>query len=116
MPHVGWTYVGHWMEVADPGPKGEARAQGPRGDRGRSLVTTFRDRDRALDNPGEVAVDDTLFGANYMLLPKGGTPVRVIFRSPTSAERAEISALDKKMADEPKVKFREGHSREEQKK
>jgi len=61
-------------------------------------------------------VDDTLFGANYMLLPKGGTPVRVIFRSPTAAERAEITTLEKKLAEEPKVKFREGQSREDQKK
>jgi len=117
MPRVGWTYVGHWMEVADPtSPKGEKKHKVLAATGSRSLVTTFRDRTALLDNPLEEAVDDTLFGANYMLLPKGGTPVRVIFRSPTAAERAEIGTLEKKIAEEPKVKFREGQSREDQKK
>ena len=117
MPRVGWTYVGHWMEVADPtSPKGEKKHKVLAATGSRSLVTTFRDRTALLDNPLEEAVDDTLFGANYMLLPKGGTPVRVIIRTPTAAERTEIGALEKKIADEPKVKFREGQSREDQKK
>ena len=114
MPRVGWTYVGHWMEVADPtSPKGEKKHKVLAATGSRSLVTTFRDRTSLLDNPLEEAVDDTLFGANYMLLPKSGTPVRVIFRSPTAAERGEISSLEKKLADEPKIKLREGHSRED---
>jgi len=117
MPRVGWTYVGNWMEVADPtSPKGDKKHKILAATGTRSIVTTFRDRSAILDNPLEEAVDDTLFGANYMLLPKGGTPVRVIFRSPTAAERAEITALEKKLAEEPKVKFREGQSREDQKK
>jgi len=114
MPRVGWTYVGHWMEVADPtSPKGEKKHKVLAATGSRSLVTTFRDRTSLLDNPLEEATDDTLFGANYMLLPKSGTPVRVIFRSPTAAERGEISSLEKKLADEPKIKLREGHSRED---
>jgi len=117
MPRVGWTYVGHWMEVADPtSPKGEKKHKVLAATGSRSLVTTFRDRTALLDNPLEEAVDDTLFGANYMLLPKGGTPVRVIFRTPTAAERNEIAGLEKKISDEPKIKLREGHSREDQKK
>lgn len=117
MPRVGWTYVGHWMEVADPtSPKGEKKHKVLAATGSRSLVTTFRDKTALLDNPLEEAVDDTLFGANYMLVPKGGTPVRVIFRTPTAAERAEIAALEKKISEEPRVKFREGQSREDQKK
>jgi hypothetical protein len=114
MPRVGWTYVGSWMEVADPtSPKGEKKYKVLAAVGSRSIVTTFRDRTAILDNPLEEAVDDTLFGANYMLLPKSGTPVRIIFRSPTAAERKEISDLEKKILDEPKVRIHPGKSREE---
>ncbi|HLY73614.1 MAG TPA: YdjY domain-containing protein [Planctomycetota bacterium] len=114
MPRVGWTYVGQWMDVADPtSPKGESKHKVLAATGSRSLVTTFRDRSALLDNPLEEAVDDTLFGSNYMLLPPTGTPVRVILRSPTAAERVEIAALEKKLADEPRTQFRQGRSREE---
>ena len=117
MPRVGWTYVGHWMEVADPtSPKGERKHKVLAATGTRSLVTTFRDRTALLDNPLEEAVDDTLFGANYMLLPRPGTPVRVIFRAPTAAERKEISTLEKKLENEPKIHLHEGKSREDSKK
>ena len=117
MPRVGWTYVGHWMEVADPtSPKGERKHKVLAATGSRSLVTTFRDRTALLDNPLEEAVDDTLFGANYMILPKPGTPVRVIFRSPTATERTEITALEKKLESEPKIHLHEGKSREDSKK
>ena len=117
MPRVGWTYVGHWMEVADPtSPKGERKHKVLAATGTRSLVTTFRDRSALLDNPLEEAVDDTLFGANYMLLPKPGTPVRIIFRAPTAAERAEIAALEQKIQSEPKIHLHEGKSREDAKK
>jgi len=117
MPRVGWTYVGHWMEVADPtSPKGEKKHRVLAATGSRSLVTTFRDRTALLDNPLEEAIDDTLFGANYMLLPKPGTPVRLIFRTPTAAERAEIADLEKKISFEPKIHLHEGKSREDQKK
>jgi hypothetical protein len=117
MPRVGWTYVGHWMEVADPtSPKGERKHKVLAATGSRSLVTTFRDRTALLDNPLEEAVDDTLFGANYMVLPKPGTPVRVIFRSPTATERTEITALEKKLENEPKIHLHEGKSREDSKK
>ena len=115
MPRVGWTYVGQWMEVADPtSPKGEKKHKVLAATGSRSLVTTFRDRTALLDNPLEEAVDDTLFAANYMLLPRSGTPVRIIFRAPTIAERKEIGDLEKKIADEPRVKLHQGKSREEQ--
>jgi hypothetical protein len=114
MPRVGWTYVGTWMEVADPtSPKGEKKHKVLAATGSRSLVTTFRDRSALLDNPLEEAVDDTLFGSNYMLLPQTGTPVRVILRAPTAAERGEIVALEKKIAEEPTTQFRQGRSREE---
>jgi hypothetical protein len=114
MPRVGWTYVGQWMDVADPtSPKGESKHKVLAATGSRSLVTTFRDRSTLLDNPLEEAVDDTLFGSNYMLLPQTGTPVRVILRAPTAAERGEIAALEKKLAEEPRTQFRQGRSREE---
>jgi hypothetical protein len=103
MPRVGWTYVAQWAEVQDPThPKGEKTHKVLAAANSRSFVTTFRDRTALLDNPLEEAVDDTLFAANYMLLPPSGTPVRVIFRPPTEAERREIAALEKELAQQPK--------------
>lgn len=114
MPRVGWTYVGTWMEVADPtSPTGESKHRVLAATGSRSLVTTFRDRTALLDNPLEEAVDDTLFGSNYMLLPHTGTPVRVILRAPTAAERGEILGLEKKLAEEAKIPLHEGKSRDE---
>jgi len=114
MPRVGWTYVGQWMEVADPtSPKGEKKHKVLAATGSRSLITTFRDRTALLDNPLEEAVDDTLFGSNYMLLPQSGTPVRVILRGPTAAERSEIAALEKKLSQEKPIELHQGHSRDE---
>ncbi len=114
MPRVGWTYVGQWMDVADPtSPKGEKKHKVLAATGSRSLITTFRDRTALLDNPLEEAVDDTLFGSNYMLLPESGTPVRVILRSPTAAERADIAALEKKLALEKPMELHPGKSRDE---
>ena len=114
MPRVGWTYVGGWTEVADPtSPKGEKTHKVLSAAGSRSLITTFRDRTALLDNPLEEAVDDTLFGSNYMILPRTGTPVRVILRSPTAAERGEISTLEKSIANEAKILLREGKSRDD---
>jgi hypothetical protein len=114
MPRVGWTYVGQWMEVADPtSPKGDKTHKVLAATGSRSLVTTFRDRSALLDNPLEEAVDDTLFGSNYMLLPERGTPVRVILRAATAAEREEIATLEKKLATEQKIELHQGRSREE---
>ena len=114
MPRVGWTYVGNWIDVADPtSPKGEKKSPVLAANGSRSFVATFRDRTALLDNPLEEAVDDTLFGSNYMLLPRTGTPVRVILRAPTAAERAEIGALEKRLAAEAKIELHKGKSREE---
>jgi hypothetical protein len=95
MPRVGWTYVGHWMEIADPtSPKGDKKYKVLAAANTRSYVTTFRDKSALMDNPLEEAVDDTVFAANYMVLPREGTPVRIIFRGPTAAERKEILVLE----------------------
>lgn len=103
MPRVGWTYVAQWMEVPDPlSPKGEKKHKILRAAGTQSYVTTFRDQSALLDNPLEEAIDDTLYAANYMVLPKSGTPVRVIFRSPNEAELKEIIALEKAIAAEAK--------------
>jgi hypothetical protein len=96
MPRVGWTYVAQWAEVLDPtDPKGQRRHRQLAAANTQSYVATFRDRSALLDNPLEEAVDDTVYAANWMVLPKPGTPVRVIFRTPTAAETAEIEALEK---------------------
>ena len=103
MPRVGWTYVAQWAEVPDPSsPKGERTHKVLAAANSQSYVTTFRDRSALLDNPLEEAVDDTLYAANYMILPRPGTPVRVIFRSPSAAELKEIEALEKQIAREAK--------------
>ncbi|HZF00027.1 MAG TPA: YdjY domain-containing protein [Planctomycetota bacterium] len=114
MPRVGWTYVGQWMDVVDPtSPKGEKKHKVLAATGSRSLITTFRDRTALLDNPLEEAIDDTQFGSNYMLLPQTGTPVRVILRMPTAAERGEIATLEKKIAAEPSKELHQGKSRED---
>ncbi|HYF01563.1 MAG TPA: YdjY domain-containing protein, partial [Planctomycetota bacterium] len=103
MPRVGWTYVAQWTEVPDPAsPKGERTHKVLAVANSQSYVTTFRDRSALLDNPLEEAVDDTLYAANYMVLPRPGTPVRVIFRAPTAAEVKDIEALEKQIAREGK--------------
>lgn len=103
MPRVGWTYVANWAEVPDPlSPKGETKKRVLAAANTQSIVTTFRDRSAVLDNPLEEAVDDTLYAANWMVLPKSGTPVRVIFRGPTEAELKDIVLLEKDIAKEAK--------------
>lgn len=106
MPRVGWTYVARFQQVDDPtSPGGARKNEVLDAARTRSFVTTFRDSSALLDNPLEEAVDDTLFAANYMLLPQSGTPVRVIFRTPTKAERDAIRSLERKLREEPKTGF-----------
>ena len=103
MPRVGWTYVAQWAEVPDPlSPKGEKKHKILAAANTQSFVTTFRDRSALLDNPLPEAVDDTQYAANAMILPKTGTPVRVIFRSPTEAELKDIVILEKEVAKEAK--------------
>lgn len=104
MPRVGWTYVAQWAEVPDPAsPKGERTHKVLAAANSQSYVTTFRDRTALLDNPLEEAVDDTVYAANYMILPRPGTPVRVIFRSPTAVELKEIEAIENRIAREAKT-------------
>jgi hypothetical protein len=101
MPRVGWTYVAKWAEVEDPSaPKGAKKPRVLIAANSRSGVTTFRDSGALLDNPLEEAVDDTLFMSNYMVLPRPGTPVRVILRAPSESERKEIAELEKAIAKE----------------
>lgn len=102
MPRVGWTYVGRWTEVADGAEAGEGRRQKILACTGtRSLVTTFRDRTALLDNPLPEAEDDTQFAANYMVLPRSGTPVRIIFRPPLGDELKEIAEIEREVAKLP---------------
>ncbi len=116
MPRVGWTYVAQWSEIPDPAnPKGERKQKVLIAANSRSYVTTFRDRSALLDNPLEEAVDDTLFAANYMVLPLSGTPVRVIFRTPTSGERDGIEGLEKEIAKQPKTFHKDDREEKEKK-
>ncbi len=103
MPRVGWTYVAQWAEVDDPtAPKGERKHRVLAAGQSRSGVATFRDSSALLDNPLEEAVDDTQFMSNFMVLPRGGTPVRVIFRAASEAELREIGSLEQGIAKELK--------------
>jgi hypothetical protein len=102
MPRVGWTYVGQWTEVIDPTtPTLERRHKVLACTGTRSLVTTFRDRSALMDNPLPEAEDDTQFASNYMVLPRSGTPIRIIFRKPTAAEVKEIGEIEKELAQAP---------------
>jgi hypothetical protein len=114
MPRVGWTYVGHWMEVADPAsPKGDKKYKILAAAGTKSYVTTFRDRSALLDNPLEEAVDDTVFAANAAILPRPGTPVRVIFRGPGAAERKEIETIEAEVR-KNRIKFAEDDREEKE--
>lgn len=116
MPRVGWTYVGSWAEIPDPAnPKGEKKHKVLAAANSRSYVTTFRDSTALLDNPLEEAIDDTVFAANYMLLPRQGTPVRVIFRTPTEGEIKEIGDLEKVLAKQAIGPLKQGKHQGEQK-
>lgn len=98
MPRVGWTYVGRWIESTEgtpDDPDKKSRILGAA--QTRSLVTTFRDDKALLDCPLEDALDDTMFVANFMMLPEAGTPVTVIIRGVTAAEREEIARVEKEM-------------------
>jgi len=98
MPRVGWTYVGALLALPDPGaPAGKTfRVLAATGTR--SLLTTYRDPTTLLDNPIEDAVDDTLYIANYMVLPKMGSKVRVILRAPDERARKAIADAEKELA------------------
>ncbi len=97
MPRIGWTYVGQMMPVADAttGNKRTFKVLAATGSR--SLLTTFRDPSTLLDNPMPEAMDDTLFAANYMVLPPPGTRVRVVVRAPTPAESAELLKAEQEL-------------------
>jgi hypothetical protein len=101
MPRVGWTYVAKWTKVSNPVSTDPSKTDDVLGaSMSKSLVCTFRDESALLDNPLPEADDDTMFAANYMILPRGGTPVRVIFRSPTAGEREEMGKLEKDLTKE----------------
>ena len=110
MPRVGWTYVGHWIEVPDPTSEDPDRKHKILGAaQSRSLVTTFRDQTSLLDCPLADAIDDSSFLSNYMVVPRSGTPIRVIFRTATKAEREEIALLEKEALANPFVPGEHGH-------
>lgn len=100
MPRTGWTYVAELVEVEDaavPGKKTGRRVLAATGTR--SLLTVSWNDGRGgstlLDNPMPEANDDTSYGANHVVLPAMGTPVAVILRAPTAAEREEIAKVEK---------------------
>jgi hypothetical protein len=43
------------------------------------------------------AVDDSLYVANYMVLPSSGTKVRVILRAPDEAAKKEIARIEEEL-------------------
>jgi len=94
MPRVGWTYVGAMLPIPDPAatPGKTYRVLAAAGSR--SLLTTYRDPTTLLDNPLFDAVDDSLYVANYMVLPAPNTKVRVILRAPDEALKKEIAKLE----------------------
>jgi hypothetical protein len=61
-------------------------------------MTTYRDPTTLLDNPLFDAVDDSLYMANYMVLPDMGTKVRVILRGPSESEKKDIATIEESLA------------------
>lgn len=100
MPRVGWTYVGSWVEIADPmsTPTDKKSYKVLAAASSRSLMTTFRDSSTLLDNPLPDAVDDTLYAANPVVAPDAGTSAIVIFRKPTKAEVEAIAKLEEELS------------------
>ena len=97
MPRVGWTYVGAMLPVPDPAgtPGRTYRVLAASGSR--SLLTTYRDPSTLLDNPLFDAMDDSLYMANYMVLPQPGTKIRVVCRAPSETEKAEIQKIEEEL-------------------
>lgn len=98
MPRVGWTYVGAMLPVPDPASTGGKTYRVLAAAGTRSLLTTYRDPSTLLDNPLFDAIDDSLYIANYMVLPEMGTKVRVILRPPAEAEKKEIARVEAELA------------------
>ncbi|MBI2931283.1 MAG: hypothetical protein HYY16_06500 [Planctomycetes bacterium] len=98
MPRVGFTYVGQWTEMPDPSTAGKKTYRVLAATGTRSLVTTYRDGSALLDTPLEDGLDDTLFAANYMVLPPSGTRACVMLRAPTEEEAEGIADLEKELA------------------
>ena len=98
MPRVGWTYVGAMLPVPDPAATTGKTYRVLAASGTRSLLTTYRDPSTLLDNPLFDAVDDSLYMANYMILPTGGTKVRIILRAPDEAAKQEIAKLEEELA------------------
>src|SRR5262245_2905924 len=98
MPRVGWTYVGAMLPVPDPAATSGKTYRVLAASGTRSLLTTYRDPSTLLDNPLFDAMDDSLYMANYMILPTGGTKVRVILRAPDEGVKQEIAKLEEELA------------------
>jgi hypothetical protein len=98
MPRVGWTYVANMIEMEDPTSSRKKSFHILAATTSRSIITTFRDVSTVLDNPLEEGTDDTLFAANYMVLPSGGTKIRVILRAPTAVEKESIAQVEKEIS------------------
>ena len=98
MPRVGWTYVGAMLPVPDPAATSGKTYRVHAASGTRSLLTTYRDPSTILDNPLFDAIDDSLYMANYMILPAGGTKVRVILRAPDEGVKKEIAKLEEELS------------------
>lgn len=97
MPRVGWTYVGAMLPVPDPAATAGKTYRILAASGSRSLLTTYRDPSTLLDNPLTDAIDDSLYIANYMVLPSSGTKVRVILRAPDEAVKKEIAKIEEEL-------------------
>lgn len=98
MPRVGWTYVGAMLPIPDPAATSGKTYRVLAAAGSRSLLTTYRDPTTLLDNPLYDATDDSLYVANYMILPSPNTKVRVILRPPDEAAKKEIAKLEEELS------------------
>ena len=97
MPRIGWTYVGAMLPIPDPATTSGKTYRVLAAAGSLSLITTYRDVTALLDNPLTDAMDDSLYVANYMVLPQPGTKVRVILRAPDEALKKEIAKLEEEL-------------------
>jgi len=110
---VGWTYVGQWMDVADPtAPKGEKNTRCSRDGQPVADHDVPGPHGAARQSSGRGcrrhAVRVELYAASRARHAGAGDPPGA-----TAAERAEIGVLEKKLATEKPLELHQGRTREE---
>jgi len=114
MDRVGWTYTGSKFVPETDVETGKATGRSALAVvHSRTLIATFADASALFETPLPEIVDDTTFKVNEKVVPPRGTPVRLVFRSPTAEELAEIRKAEAEISDDRKRRTPRGRRREE---